>query len=148
MATNRTADHLGKQAKAVHVGVNRAVARVSLSATFSAGDIYKIGRLPHGAILTGVVFLPGAANSGVAVFKVGIDGNSASYDALFASATYSAAIATSSVANSLGNRGKGQLSLSDERIVRYADVTFVPTAGVSVGHIGDVVLDYVLDDAG
>lgn len=147
MATNKTAGYLNSQAKAVETGVNALICRVSLSATFSAGDVYYIGKLPHKAKLTRYAWFPGAAASGAGVFKVGINGNSLNDVALFASATYSQAVVLGTVVGALGNRGASQLSLSDERLVRYSDVTFIPAAAVSVGHIGDVVIEYVLDDA-
>lgn len=144
MATIKTSAH-ANQAKTVHAGANVAVCRVSLSATFSAGDIHYVGRIPHGAVVTDVVFLPGAA-LGKGIFKIGVNGNSASYDAFFTSDTYSQAIYTCAVLNALGTRGRPLYSLSDERIVRFSDVTFVTTATTSVGHIGDIVLKYTLDD--
>lgn len=147
MATNRTAGYLGAQAKHLETGLNVLICRVSLSATFSAGDIYYIGKLPHRAKLVDATWLPGAAASGVGVFKVGLNGNSLSEDAVFGSATYSAAVVRGSRLSVFGNAGAGNLSLSDERLVRYTDVTFTPSAAVSVGHVGDVVLEYVLDDA-
>jgi hypothetical protein len=145
MATNRTAGYLNSQAKAVESGVNGLLCRVSLSATFSAGDVYFIGKLPHRAKLVRAVWIPGPAASGVGVFKVGLNGNSLSEDAIFGSATYSAAIVTGSRGNCFGN-ANGNLSLSDERLVRFIDVTFTPSAGVTVGAVGDVFLEYVLDD--
>lgn len=146
MATIKTSGH-ANQAKTVHAGVNRVICRGSFSATFSAGDVYKIGRIPHGAVVTDVVFLPGAALTQL-VGAIGTDGNSASAQALWATgSTLSQAVATTAIPNSLGTRGKGNYSLSDERIVRYTDVTFTPASGVSVGHHFDLVIDYVLDDA-
>lgn len=147
MATNKTSGYLGAQAKRLETGVNALIARVSLSATYSAGDIYYIGRIPHAAKLIDAVWLPGPAVAGGSVFKVGLNGNSLSEDAILASATYSAVVTRGGRLSCFGNAGAGNLSLSDERLVRYADVTFTPSAGISVGHVGDVLLKYVLDDA-
>lgn len=146
MATIKTKDH-ANQAKTVHAGVNQVVCRLSLSATFSAGDVYYFGRLPDGAVVTEVVYLPGAAAAGAAVGSFGVNANSLSTEAFLTSATYSQAVVTSGVVSSLGHRGQGQYSLSDERIVRYIDVTFRPAAAVSVGHQADLVITYNLDDA-
>lgn len=146
MATIKTSEH-ADQPKAVHVGVNRAIMRVSLSATFSAGDIFYVGRIPHLAVVTDVVWIPGAAAAAAGVFHVGVNGNSLSAEALMASASYSLAVYPSSAPLAvLGNRGRAQWSLSDERAVRYSDIAFTPEIAVSVGHIGDLVIDYVLDD--
>lgn len=149
MATNKTSGH-ANQAKTVHVGVNRIVCRLSFSATFSAGDVYYVGRIPHGAVVTEVVFLPGAALTQM-VATAGINGNSASAAALIAvtgaaANTISQAVYRNPVLNILGTQGKPAFSLSDGRAVRYTDVSFTPASGVSVGHHGDIVIDYVLDD--
>jgi hypothetical protein len=146
MATIKTKDH-ANQAKTVHAGVNQVVCRLSLSATFSAGDVYYFGRLPDGAVVTEIVYLPGPAASDVAVAAFGVNANSLSTEALLVSDTYSQGIVTSGIVNALGHRGAALYSLSDERIVRYIDVTFRPTAGVSVGHQADLVITYNLDDA-
>lgn len=125
------------QAESLHVGENVAVCRISLSATFSAGDVYLIGKLPNGAIPTGAVFYPGAANSGVAVMKFG---TSASQELYLASATYSQAVATST--RPLGTRYA--ISISDDARVLFEYITMVPSAAVSVGHVGDLVVRYKL----
>jgi hypothetical protein len=149
MATIKTSGH-SNQPKTVHAGPNTVIMRGSFSATFSAGDVYYIGKIPHGAKITRTVFLPGAALT-QAVGTVGTNGNSASVASLFvgtgASAnTLSQAVYTNTVLNSLGTRGAANFSLSDGRIVRYTDVTFTPASGVSIGHHFDIVVDYVLDD--
>lgn len=154
MGTIKTADHLGKQAKGIESGINQAIFKVSLSATFSVGDRFYIGRIPHRAKITDVVFLPAAGWAQAAEMALGLNGNSLSHEALFPSDSYSLAIysirdlATGRAV--LGNAGLQATSLSDERIVRDLDVvmSFGLTAGVggTVGHLCDVIIDYVLDD--
>lgn len=156
MATNRTSEHAGKQAKGLEAGVNLAIFKVSLSATFSVGDRYYIGKIPHRAKITDVVFIPGPAWAQAGEMALGLNGNSLSHEALFPSDSYSLAIySIRSLANGraiLGNVGLQATSLSDERIIRFSDVvmSFGLTAGVggSVGHVADVVVSYVLDDGG
>jgi len=127
------------QPKAVHAGVNMAVFRLSTSVTLSVGDVYQIGKLPHGAIPTDAVWYPGPAQPAGFVAKFG---TSASQDLFLASATYSIATRT---ARPLGPRQ--QISLSDGQTVRYENVVAVPTVGVSVGYQGDLIVTYVLDNA-
>ena len=141
MATIQLAS--GKQAQAWHVGLNSAYFRISLSVTPSAGDIYLIGKLPHGAIPLDGIFYNGTSITSVTtgvVFKIG---TSASPDMFFSSAThsYSPGPVTSRVTNQLGTAM--QISLSDDAMPRYENITFVPTAaGFSVGWIGDLILYY------
>ena len=52
------------QAEAVHAGVNAVVCSVSMSASSSAGDVLRIGRLPHQALPVDVVWYPGPALPG------------------------------------------------------------------------------------
>jgi hypothetical protein len=127
----------GANPEMVHVGNNVALCKISLSATLSSGDVHLIGKIPHGAIPTGAVFYPGAANAGVAVMKFG---TSASQELFFASATYSQAVATST--RPLGYRQ--QISISDDARVLFDYITMVATAAVSVGHVGDLVVTYKL----
>lgn len=127
----------GVQSKTLEKGVNRIVARISLSATTSAGDVIRFAKLPHGALVTNVVILPGSAFA-AKILKVG---TSASPDAFFASATFS--VLTEKY---LGSGFK--ISLSDEAIQRYDYATLQQPAAMTVGYQMDVVLDYVLDDTG
>lgn len=135
MATIITGIAQINQAEAVEKGVNAAIFKVSLSVSWSSGDIHKIGKLPHGAIPLGAVFYPGAALSGVAVAKFG---TSASQELFLASATYSQAAYTST--RKLGPQM--QISVSDDPGLAYEWVTMVATAGVSVGYVGDLVVNY------
>lgn len=112
-----------------------AIYKISLSVSLSVGDIHLIGKIPHGAIPVGAVFYPGPALAGTAVAKFG---TSASQELFFASATYSQAVATST--RKLGVQM--QISVSDESVVRYDNVTMVGTAGISVGYVGDLVVRY------
>lgn len=131
---------LRKPAKGIHEGINVAICRISLSVSWSSGDVHRIGKLPHGAVPVGAVFYPGTALPGTAVMKFG---SSASQELFFASATYS--IATQAT-RALGPRQ--QISLSDDFMApggRFEAIVMVATAGVSVGYVGDLEVRYVLD---
>lgn len=121
------------QAEAVHTGLNVIVCSVSLSATTSAGDVLRIGRLPHQATVVDVVWYPGAALPGTAVTKFGISGSEA---ALIASATNSAIVRTN-VTTALLNTSR-----SDDNAQRFTYVTCTPAAVVSVGNYGRLVVQY------
>lgn len=123
----------GAQPQAVHVGPNQAVCRISISATTSAGDVLRIGKLPNGAIPTEVVFYPGPAYA-AGIWKFG---TSASQAAFIASATLSI-ITRANVALTW------QLSLSDDARVMYDYIVGVPSAAVTVGHQGNLVVSYVM----
>lgn len=126
------------QPEQVHIGDNVAVCKISLSATMSAGDVHQIGKLPNGAIPLDAVFYPGAALAAGAVAKFG---TSASQELFFASATFSqAAMAVWRCTRKLGTALA--VSISDEARVNYDFITMVATAGVSVGHMGDLVVYY------
>lgn len=119
------------QPEAVENGINTVVCRISLSATTSAGDVLRIGKLPNGAIPTDVVFYPAAA------FAAGIwkFGWSASQAAFIASATVS-----------VMTRGNvpltANISLSDDARVMYEYIVGVPAAAVTVGYQGNLVVSY------
>ena len=117
-------------------GVTAALFRISLSVSNSVGDVHRIGKIPHGAIPLDAVFYPGAALAGTTVAKFGV---SASQELFFGSATYSNALARTT-RNLLASRA--QISLSDDNTVRYEAVTMVATSGVSVGHVGDLMVLY------
>lgn len=123
--------------KGLHSGVNRVIARISLSATTSAGDVIRFAKLPHGAQITDVVMLNGSAFV-AGILKVG---TSASNDAFFSSATFSTL-----TRKHLGSAFK--ISLSDGAIQRYDYATLIPAAALTVGYQMDVVIDYVFDDTG
>lgn len=132
-----TKGRAGVQPKGLHVGLNKVLARISLSLTTSAGDVIRFAKLPHGAQVTEVVIIPRTA------FAAGIlrVGTSISRDAFFSSATFSVL-----TRNVLGSTFR--VSLSDEAIQRYDYATLIPAAALTVGYQMDVVLDYILDDAG
>ena len=126
----------GNNPESVHVGDNVLVCKISLSASWSSGDIHIIGKIPNGAIPLDAVFYAGAATPGTAVFKFG---TSASQELFFGSATYST---VSRVTRRLGYAQ--QISISDDARVLYENITMVATAGTSVGHVGDLVVYYKL----
>lgn len=117
-------------------GVVAAICRISLSLSLSAGDIHRIGKLPFGAIPIDAVFYPGSAVAGGTVAKFG---TSASQELFFGSATYSAALYRTTRTN-LATRQ--QVSFSDDVAIRYESIVMVGTAGISVGHVGDLVVYY------
>lgn len=124
------------QPEAVENGINVAVCHISLSASasWSSGDVHRIGKLPNGAIPVDAVFYPGAATGGAAVFKFG---TSISQELFFGSATYSI---VSRCSRRLGLAA--QVSISDDAQVMYDWITMVATAGVSVGAVGDLIVFY------
>lgn len=124
----------GAQPEQLADGVNIAVCKISLSASWSSGDVHWVGKLPNGAIPLDAVFYPGAATPGTAVFKFG---TSASQELFFNSATYST---VSRVARRLGTAQ--QISISSDARVLFDYITMVATAGCSIGHVGDLVVMY------
>lgn len=134
MATIDIGNQAVNQADGVHRGVTAAICRVSLSVSLSAGDVHRIGKLPHGAIPVDAIFYTGGAHAAAMVAKFG---TSASQELFFASATYS--IVTRTV-RALGTAK--QISLSDDAMPRFENIVMVATAGVSVGHVGDLVVYY------
>lgn len=142
MATIDVANTAKVPPKAIHAGANQVAYRLSTSLTLSAGDVYRLGKLPHRAIVTEVVFFAGPALPATAVIKLGI---SASQELFFTSATRALAVERTAIAQ--GTRRVALVSFSDEAPVRYENVVAVATAGVSVGHQCDLVVSYVLDDA-
>lgn len=138
MATIDTGFNQGFQPETIHAGINCAVLPISLSVSWSSGDVHRIGKLPNRAIYLDSVFYPGTALGAAAVAKFG---TSASNDMFFASASYSqAAAAIYRCTRRLGFAQ--QLSLSDDARVLYDNVTMVATAGVSIGYIGDLLVFY------
>lgn len=135
MATVTLGNAAGNQAEVIHAGIVAAIFKISLSASWSSGDIHRIGKIPHGAIPLGAVFYGGSANSGATVAKFG---TSASQELFLASATYSNAAYTST--RKLGPQM--QISLSDDPGLAYEWVTAVMTAGASIGYVGDLVVTY------
>lgn len=117
----------------LHAGPNQVVCRISLSATTSAGDVLRIGKLPQGAIPTDTVFYPGPAFA-AGIWKFGV---SASQAAFIASATVST-VTRGNVALTW------QQSLSDDARVLFDYIVGVPSAVVTVGHQGNLVVSYVM----
>jgi hypothetical protein len=125
------------QPETAHVGVNAVVCKVSLSVSWSSGDVHRIGKIPNGAIPLGSVFYPGPASGTGFVAKFG---TSASQELFFASASFSLAPAGLTSTRRLGYGM--QISISDDAAVNYDYLTMVATAGASVGYVGDLVAYY------
>ncbi len=145
MATLTLGNAQGMQAPARQQGLNTLTCRISLSVTLSVGDIHIIGKLPHGAIPCDAVFYGGAAFLATSTGQVMKIGTSASQDMFFGSATFSItpAFGVSRASRRLGT--SMQISLSDDIQPRYENVVFVGTSSTfTVGHIGDLVLEYVM----
>lgn len=134
---------VGSQPQATAAGgVDTLIMRVSLSVSFSAGDTYRIGKIPHGAIPLGAVWYSGAASGAALVAKAG---TSASLSLFLGSLTYSnTGISGSNPAGNIVKKlgTQAQISLSDEAMPRFEYVRFTPTANVSIGHVGDLVVSY------
>lgn len=129
----------GAQPEQVHVGENVEICKISLSASWSSGDVHIIGKLPNGAVPTDAVFYPGAASGTTFVAKFG---TSASQELFFASASFSLSPALSRTSRRLGYAA--QISIADDARVLYENITMVATGGCSVGHVGDLVVRYKL----
>jgi hypothetical protein len=137
MATLDIGNVARNQPNSVHVGVNRAVCRISLSVSLSAGDIHRIGKLPHGAIPLDSIFYRGSAIAAKGVLKLG---TSASQELFFASDTYSTVV--NRQITPLGT--VQQISLSDDVMPRYQHIVMVGSAGISIGHVGDLIVYYAM----
>jgi hypothetical protein len=138
MATITLGNASRNQPEAVNIGDNVAVCRVSLSVSLSVGDVHRIGKIPHGAIPLDAVWYPGAdfAATGIAKF-----GTSASQELLFASDSW--AESGTSVYRTVRKLGTAmQVSLSDDAMPRFDYLTMVGTAGISIGHVGDLLVYY------
>ena len=129
------------QAEAVHVGINAAVCKVSISATTSAGDVLRIGRLPSRAQVFDAVFYPGAAFVDNGIFKFGLSGTEA---ALLSSHSYSLAFGAAFGAGTRLNVSPLLLNTSraDTDAQRFTYITTTPTAVLSAGHYGTLVVFY------
>lgn len=123
------------QPQGLHAGPNVVVCRISISATTSAGDVLRIGKLPNGAIPTNVVFYTGAAFVANGIWKFGW---SASQAAFLTSKSYSLAVNQGDVALT------ANISLSDDVRVNYEYITAVPAAVVTAGFVGNLVVSYVM----
>ncbi len=140
MATRYIGNSQRNQPQAVHAGVNSVLFRISASATVSVGDTWVIGKIPHGAIPTGSVFFP-------AVQVNAKFGTSASLELFFISDTYSTALTAQGGGVPSPNRlgSAFQISVSDDAIARYENVTMVAgTTDATLGYIGDLVVTYIM----
>lgn len=137
MATVTVGPGQGQVAEQVHAGVNAAVCKVSLSVSWSSGDVHVIGKLPNGAIPLDWVWYPGAAfgSTGIAKF-----GTSASQELFLASDSYAE---TQTLYRNIKRAGPDiAISISDDARVLYENIVGVFTAGVSIGNVGTLVVFY------
>jgi hypothetical protein len=126
------------QPEAVHAGVNAARCRISISATTSAGDVLRIGKLPHQAAVLDVVFYAGAAHANNTILKFGVSGSEAAF---LTSDTYSVAPGIYRLdVNPIDLTGI--LSRSDDVAQRFTYITCTPTSVVTAGHLGTLVVYY------
>lgn len=125
------------QPEAVENGINVAICKISLSSSWSSGDVHWVGKLPNGAIPVDAVFYPGAASGTTFVAKFG---RSATQELFFASASFSTAPASTRCSRQLGYAQ--QVSISDDARVLYDYITMIATAGCSVGYVGDLIVSY------
>ncbi len=140
MATRNMGNSARNQPQAVHAGLNAAIFKISSSVTVSVGDTWVIGKIPHGAIPTGAVFFP-------AVQVNAKFGTSASLELFFVSDSYSTAITAGGGGVASPNRlgFAQQISVSDDAILRYENVTMVAgTTDNTLGYFGDLVVYYVM----
>lgn len=149
MATINAGSTAGNQATSVEKGVNVVECRVSLSATASAGDVFRIGKLPHGAIPLDAIFYSDLAvdlSTGPALRF----GTSASAEMFFASTSYSLAMTglNGDVIRCTRRLASfQQVSLSDDAMPRYEHIvmTHIAAGGAgigSIGHYGTLVVYY------
>lgn len=125
------------QPENVHVGDNVLICKVSLSASWSSGDVHIIGKLPNGAIPLDWVWYPGAASPAALVAKFG---TSASQELFLASDSYAE---TQTLYRNIKRAGPDiAISLSDDARVMYENITMVATAGISIGNVGSLVVYY------
>jgi hypothetical protein len=125
------------QPETVHVGANVAVCKVSLSASWSSGDIHVIGKLPNGAIPLDWVWYPGAASPAALIAKFG---TSASQELFLASDSYAE---TQTLYRNIKRAGPDiAISISDDAVVNYENIVMVATAGISIGNVGSLIVFY------
>ena len=127
----------GNQPELPVVGSVDVICKVSLSVSWSSGDIHRIGKIPVGAIPVGVIWYPGAASPAAFIAKFG---TSASQEMFYASDSWAETQVPQTSIRSLGTQR--QISISDEAVERFDYITMVATAGCSVGHVGDLVVRY------
>jgi hypothetical protein len=131
----------GNQPQAIHAGLNVAVMHVSLSSSWSSTDVHFIGKIPHGAIPVDAVFYAGAASPATFVAKFG---TSASAELFGASQSWSLLGPRGTVALTRKYGYAVQVSLSDDAMPRFENVIMTATAGCSIGHVGDLIVSYVM----
>lgn len=130
----------GASPEQVHVGDNALVCKVSLSASWSSGDVHIIGKIPNRAIPLDWVWYPGAASPAALIAKFG---TSASQELFLASDSYAE---TQTLYRNIKRAGPDiQISLSDDARVLYENIVMVATAGISVGNVGTFVLYYKME---
>jgi hypothetical protein len=125
------------QPESVYVGTNALVCKVSLSVSWSSGDVHVIGKLPNGAIPLDWVWYPGAASPAALIAKFG---TSASQELFLASDSYAE---TQTLYRNIKRAGPDiQISISDDARVNYENIVMVATAGISIGNVGSLVVFY------
>lgn len=118
-------------------GVIAAICKISLSASWSSGDVHLIGKLPNGAIPLDWVWYPGAASPTAMIAKFG---TSASQELFLISDSYAE---TQTLYRNIKRAGPDiQISLSDDARVMFENIVMVATAGVSIGNVGTLVVLY------
>lgn len=140
MATVTLSSADKNQPEAVENGLNIALCKVSLSATASLDSVWRIGKLPHGAIPLDAVWYPATAAPTGFVTRFG---TSASTEMFFASDSWAeTALVPYRTAKQLGTQR--QISLSDDAMPRFEYITMGGgvAIAVSVGHLGDLVVYY------
>ena len=124
-------------------GLQAVICRVSISATTSAGDVLRIGRLPHRAIPLDVVFYTGAAFVDNGIHKFGLSGTEACF---LASHSYSAGVGVL-----YGNGGRANVNLNlleaytskaDTVAQQFTYITMTPTAVLTAGHYCTLIVYY------
>jgi hypothetical protein len=127
----------GNQPEQLHAGDNALICKVSLSASWSSGDVHVIGKIPNGAIPLDWVWYPGAASPAALIAKFG---TSASQELFFASDSYAE---TQTLYRNIKRAGPDiAISLSDDARVLYENIVMVATAGISIGNVGSLVVFY------
>jgi hypothetical protein len=140
MATVTLSNADKNQPEAVHDGLNTAICRVSLSATASLDSVWRIGKLPHGAIPVDAVWYPGAAASTGFVTRFG---TSASTEMFFASDSWAeTALVPSRTIRQLGT--PRQVSLSDDAMPRFEYITMGGGVAIAItaGYYGELIVFY------
>lgn len=140
MATVTLSSTDRNQPEAVEKGLNIALCRVSLSATASLDSVWRIGKLPHGAIPLDAVWYAGPAAPAGFVARFG---TSASTEMFFASDSYAEA-AGQVYRTTLQQGSLRQVSLSDDAMPRFEHITMGGgvAIAITVGHMGDLVVYY------